>query len=85
MGWRFKKRPGLDYFLQQCAQNGYEIVIFSVESAQVCIIHYASQVDEYDMLYIINIPNTFWRSGMHLCLKQVLANVFNSFNFIMIM
>ena len=35
MGWRFKKRPGLDYFLQTAAQSGYEIVIFTMEPANV--------------------------------------------------
>ncbi|XP_028321204.1 mitochondrial import inner membrane translocase subunit TIM50 [Gouania willdenowi] len=30
-GWRFKKRPGIDYLLQQLAPH-YEIVIFTVET-----------------------------------------------------
>ncbi|XP_017011750.2 mitochondrial import inner membrane translocase subunit TIM50-A [Drosophila takahashii] len=29
-GWRFKKRPGVDYFLQQCSRN-FEIVIYTSE------------------------------------------------------
>ncbi|KAH8244682.1 hypothetical protein KR032_004728 [Drosophila birchii] len=29
-GWRFKKRPGVDYFLQQCSKN-FEIVIYTSE------------------------------------------------------
>ncbi|XP_059148229.1 mitochondrial import inner membrane translocase subunit TIM50-like [Physella acuta] len=31
-GWRFKKRPGIEYFLQQVGPPLYEIVIFSSES-----------------------------------------------------
>ena len=40
MGWRFKKRPGLDYLLQTCAQSGYEVVIFTVEPTSVSIVSY---------------------------------------------
>ncbi|XP_036317704.1 mitochondrial import inner membrane translocase subunit TIM50-C [Rhagoletis pomonella] len=29
-GWRFKKRPGVDQFLQECAKN-FEIVVFTAE------------------------------------------------------
>ncbi|XP_011206332.2 mitochondrial import inner membrane translocase subunit TIM50-C isoform X1 [Bactrocera dorsalis] len=29
-GWRFKKRPGVDHFLQECAKN-FEIVVFTAE------------------------------------------------------
>lgn len=29
-GWRFKKRPGVDYFLQECAKH-FEIVVFTAE------------------------------------------------------
>ncbi|XP_017050386.1 mitochondrial import inner membrane translocase subunit TIM50-A [Drosophila ficusphila] len=29
-GWRFKKRPGVDYFLQQCSRN-FEIVVYTAE------------------------------------------------------
>ncbi|CAG5124574.1 unnamed protein product [Candidula unifasciata] len=31
-GWRFKKRPGIDYFLQQIGPPLYEVVIYSSES-----------------------------------------------------
>lgn len=53
MGWRFKKRPGLDYFLQQCAQNGYEIVIFSHESASVRFILHLYSISPISSLNII--------------------------------
>lgn len=29
-GWRFKKRPGVDHFLEQCAKN-FEIVVFTAD------------------------------------------------------
>ncbi|XP_011183365.1 mitochondrial import inner membrane translocase subunit TIM50-C-like [Zeugodacus cucurbitae] len=29
-GWRFKKRPGVDHFLQECAKH-FEIVVFTAE------------------------------------------------------
>lgn len=29
-GWRFKKRPGVDIFLQECAKN-FEIVVYTAE------------------------------------------------------
>ncbi|XP_055843455.1 mitochondrial import inner membrane translocase subunit TIM50-C-like [Episyrphus balteatus] len=29
-GWRFKKRPGVDHFLEQCAKH-FEIVVFTAE------------------------------------------------------
>ncbi|KAH8397782.1 hypothetical protein KR222_001402 [Zaprionus bogoriensis] len=29
-GWRFKKRPGVDHFLQECAKD-FEIVVFTAE------------------------------------------------------
>ncbi|KAM3960457.1 mitochondrial import inner membrane translocase subunit TIM50-C-like [Aphomia sociella] len=31
-GWRFKKRPGLDQFLQTVANSNYEVVIFTTEN-----------------------------------------------------
>ncbi|KAH9509089.1 Mitochondrial import inner membrane translocase subunit TIM50 [Bulinus truncatus] len=31
-GWRFKKRPGIDYFLQQVGPPLFEVVIYSSES-----------------------------------------------------
>ncbi|XP_060804452.1 mitochondrial import inner membrane translocase subunit TIM50-C [Amyelois transitella] len=31
-GWRFKKRPGLDQFLQSVANSNYEVVIFTTEN-----------------------------------------------------
>jgi TFIIF-interacting CTD phosphatase-like protein len=33
-GWRFKKRPGIDYLFQQLAPL-YEIVIFTAETGMV--------------------------------------------------
>ncbi|XP_047029427.1 mitochondrial import inner membrane translocase subunit TIM50-C isoform X1 [Helicoverpa zea] len=32
-GWRFKKRPGVDQFLQTVASSNYEVVIFTSENA----------------------------------------------------
>lgn len=32
-GWRFKKRPGVDQFLQTVANSNYEVVIFTTENA----------------------------------------------------
>ncbi|CAH0399342.1 unnamed protein product [Chilo suppressalis] len=32
-GWRFKKRPGVDQFLQTVANSNYEVVIFTSENA----------------------------------------------------
>ncbi|CAH0718111.1 unnamed protein product, partial [Brenthis ino] len=32
-GWRFKKRPGVDQFLQTVANSDYEVVIFTSENA----------------------------------------------------
>ncbi|XP_072938286.1 mitochondrial import inner membrane translocase subunit TIM50-C-like [Epargyreus clarus] len=32
-GWRFKKRPGVDQFLQTVANSDYEVVIFTTENA----------------------------------------------------
>ncbi|KAG7300499.1 hypothetical protein JYU34_016130 [Plutella xylostella] len=32
-GWRFKKRPGVDQFLQQVASSDYEVIIFTNENA----------------------------------------------------
>ncbi|CAK1580807.1 unnamed protein product [Parnassius mnemosyne] len=31
-GWRFKKRPGVDQFLQAVASSNYEVVIFTTEN-----------------------------------------------------
>ena len=40
-GWRFKKRPGIEYFLQQVGPPLFEVVIYSQEqglvSACVCV------------------------------------------------
>jgi len=36
-GWRFKKRPGLDYFLQQVGFPVFEVVIYTHEQGFVCI------------------------------------------------
>ncbi|KAH8262588.1 hypothetical protein KR026_001247 [Drosophila bipectinata] len=33
-GWRFKKRPGVDYFLQQCSRN-FEIVVYTSEQGMM--------------------------------------------------
>jgi len=35
-GWRFKKRPGLDYFLQQVGPPMFEVVIYTHEQGFVC-------------------------------------------------
>ncbi|KAG6457660.1 hypothetical protein O3G_MSEX010419 [Manduca sexta] len=32
-GWRFKKRPGVDQFLQSVASSNYEVIIFTTENA----------------------------------------------------
>ncbi|KAI5651404.1 NLI interacting factor-like phosphatase domain-containing protein [Phthorimaea operculella] len=32
-GWRFKKRPGVDQFLQQVSSSDYEVIIFTSENA----------------------------------------------------
>jgi len=37
-GWRFKKRPGLDYFLQQVGFPVFEVVIYTHEQGFVRII-----------------------------------------------
>ena len=34
-GWRFKKRPGIDYFLSQVAPPLFEVVIYSQEQGMV--------------------------------------------------
>lgn len=34
-GWRFKKRPGLDYLLQHCGPPLYEVVIYTQEQGMV--------------------------------------------------
>ena len=36
-GWRFKKRPGLDYFLQQVGPPLFEVVIYTHEQGFVRI------------------------------------------------
>jgi hypothetical protein len=35
-GWRYKKRPGLDYFLKEIGYPVYEVVIYTKESPWVC-------------------------------------------------
>ena len=35
-GWRYKKRPGLDYFLKEIGYPVYEVVIYTKETPWVC-------------------------------------------------
>lgn len=35
-GWRFKKRPGLDYFIKEVGYPVYEVVIYTKEAPWVC-------------------------------------------------
>jgi len=47
-GWRFKKRPGLDYFLQQVGQVAagpplFEVVIYTHEQGLVSVILFLLQ------------------------------------------
>jgi hypothetical protein len=40
-GWRFKKRPGIDYFLSQVGPPTFEVVVYSQEQGMVrklCIV-----------------------------------------------
>jgi len=37
-GWRFKKRPGLDYFLQQVGFPVFEVVVYTHEQGFVRIL-----------------------------------------------
>lgn len=50
-GWRFKKRPGLDYFLQQVGPPLFEVVIYTHEQGFVSI----SKIDYNFMLIILAI------------------------------
>jgi len=34
-GWRFKKRPGVDHFLEQVAPPLFEVVVFTAEQGMV--------------------------------------------------
>ena len=34
-GWRFKKRPGVDFFLQQVGPPNFEVVIYTAEQGFV--------------------------------------------------
>lgn len=34
-GWRFKKRPGVDQFLEQVAPPLFEVVVFTAEPGMV--------------------------------------------------
>ena len=34
-GWRFKKRPGVDHFLEQVAPPLFEIVVFTADQGMV--------------------------------------------------
>ena len=38
-GWRYKKRPGLDYFLKEVGYPVYEVVIYTKETPWVCTCH----------------------------------------------
>ena len=37
-GWRFKKRPGVDYFLSQIGPPEFEVVIYSQAQGMVCLL-----------------------------------------------
>ena len=37
-GWRFKKRPGIEYFLQQVGPPLFEVVIYSQEQGLVSLL-----------------------------------------------
>ena len=44
-GWRFKKRPGVDFFLSQVGPPNFEVVIYTHEQAFV--------INIYSKLYFI--------------------------------
>ena len=39
-GWRFKKRPAVEYFLQQVAPPLFEVVVYTKEQGFVSIVCY---------------------------------------------
>ena len=49
-GWRFVKRPNLDYFLQHVAKCGYEVVIFSTNPSVGAVEDTLALLDPHNQL-----------------------------------
>jgi len=64
-GWRFKKRPGLDYFLQQCGPPLFEVVIYTHEQGFVCIRVFLLFIDigmlAVELLWLSCIEFLYWQ------------------------
>jgi import inner membrane translocase subunit TIM50 len=79
-GWRFKKRPFVDYFLQQCATStSFEIVIYTYEQGFTAF----PLIDSLDpngfVMYRLFRDSTRYEDGVHLkdlnCLNRDLSKV----------
>ncbi len=79
-GWRFKKRPFVDYFLQQCATStNFEIVIYTYEQGFTAF----PLIDSLDpngfVMYRLFRDSTRYEDGVHLkdlnCLNRDLSKV----------
>lgn len=79
-GWRFKKRPFLDYFLHQCATStNFEIVVYTHEQGFTAFPLLNSLDPNGYIMYRLFRDSTRYENGVHIkdlnCLNRDLKNV----------
>jgi len=79
-GWRFKKRPFVDYFLQQCATSSlFEIVIYTYEQGFTAFPLLESLDPNGFIMYRLFRDSTRYQNGVHVkdltCLNRDLSRV----------
>lgn len=78
-GWRFKKRPGLDYFLKEIGYPAYEVVIYTKETPWQTQSVIENMDHEHRIMYRLFRENTRFINGAHVkdlsCLNRDLKKI----------
>ncbi|XP_053404888.1 mitochondrial import inner membrane translocase subunit TIM50-C-like isoform X2 [Mercenaria mercenaria] len=78
-GWRFKKRPGIDYFLRTVGPPTFEVVIFTKESGMTADPLITNIDPENFIMYRLYRDATRYQDGEHIkdlnCLNRDLSRV----------
>ncbi|CAF3341700.1 unnamed protein product [Rotaria socialis] len=78
-GWRYKKRPGLDYFLKEIGYPVYEVVIYTKETPWGAASVIQNMDGDHRIMYSLFRENTRFINGTHVkdlaCLNRDLKKI----------
>ncbi|CAF1132048.1 unnamed protein product [Adineta steineri] len=78
-GWRYKKRPGLDYFIKEIGYPVYEVVIYTKETPWGAASVIENMDSEHRIMYRLFRENTRFINGTHVkdlaCLNRDLKKI----------